>query len=79
MIELTEQQSQDLEQPLAAPPRLVHPKTRQRFVVLPEEEYQRQVAFDDGPWTEEERDLARAEAVDALGWEGMEAYQDDQP
>jgi hypothetical protein len=30
--------------------------------------------WDDGPWTEEERDLIRAESVDALGWEGMDAY-----
>ena len=28
------------------------------------------------PWTDEERDPLRAEAVEALGWEGMEAYQD---
>jgi hypothetical protein len=79
MIELTEQQVQALEQPGATPPRLVHPKTQQRFVLLPEEEYDRLTSYDATPWTDEERDLLRAEAVEALGWEGMEAYQDDQP
>ena len=36
------------------------------------------VDYDDSPWTAEERDRLRAEAVDHLGWEGMEAYQDDE-
>ena len=78
MIELTEQQVQALERPKAAPPRLVHPKTQQRFVLISEEEYERLTGYDTGPWTDEERDLLRAEAVEALGWEGMEVYQDDQ-
>jgi hypothetical protein len=34
-------------------------------------------SYDAEPWTDEERDRLRAEAVDALGWEGMEAYQDE--
>jgi hypothetical protein len=42
-------------------------------------EYERLTAYDASPWTDEERDLLRAEALDALGGEGMEAYQDDQP
>jgi len=33
--------------------------------------------YDDGPWTDEEMDLLAAEDADALGWEGMEAYQSD--
>jgi hypothetical protein len=78
MIELTEQQVQALERPEATPPRLVNPKTQQRFVLLSEEEYERLADYDPGPWTDEERDLLRAEAVEALGWEGMEAYQDDE-
>ncbi|MFO0806858.1 MAG: hypothetical protein U0791_27445 [Gemmataceae bacterium] len=39
----------------------------------------RESAYDDSPWTDEERDAMRAEALDDLGWEGMEAYQDDAP
>ncbi|HEX5272595.1 MAG TPA: hypothetical protein VFW33_18990 [Gemmataceae bacterium] len=79
MLELTEQQVQALERPGAIPPRLVNPKTHQRFVLLPEEEYERLTRYDADPWTDEERDRLRAEALDALGWEGMEAYQDDRP
>ena len=79
MIELTEQQVQALEQPGATPCRLVYPKTQQRFVLLPEEEYVRLTGYDAAPWTDEERDQLRAEAIEALGWEGMDAYQDDRP
>ncbi len=79
MIELTEQQARAIEQPDTTPPRLVHPRTRQRFVVLSEDEYERLMVYDAGSWTDEERDLVRAEALEALGWEGMEAYQDYQP
>ncbi len=78
MIELTEQQAQALEQSDTKPPRLVNPKTRQCFVLLAEEEYQRLTGYDASPWTDEERDLLRAEAVEDLGWEGMEAYQDNE-
>jgi hypothetical protein len=78
MIELTEQQVQSLETPQAIPARVVNPKTQQRFVLLPEEEYERLSRYDTDPWTDEERDLLRAEAVEALGWEGMEAYQDNE-
>jgi hypothetical protein len=33
--------------------------------------------YDDTPWSDEEMDRLAAEDADALGWEGMEAYQDD--
>jgi hypothetical protein len=79
MIELTEQQVQALKRPEVVPLRLVHPPTQQRFVLLSEEEYERLTGYDTGPRTDLERDLLRAEAVEALGWEDMEAYQDDQP
>jgi hypothetical protein len=69
MIELTEQQVQSLETPQAIPPRLINPKTQQRFVLLPEEEYERLRLYDADPWTDEERDLPRAEAIEALRWE----------
>jgi hypothetical protein len=79
MLELTEQQVQALQRRETTPPRLVHPQTQERFVLLSEEEYERLTGYDASPWTDEERDLLRAEALEALGWEGMEAYQDDQP
>jgi hypothetical protein len=74
-IELTEQRMQSLETSPAIPPRLINPRTQQRFVLLPEDEYERLSHYDADPWTDEERDLLRAEAVEALGWEGMDAYQ----
>jgi hypothetical protein len=39
----------------------------------------RELVYDDGPWTDEEIDRLAAEDADALGWEGMEAYQGDEP
>lgn len=89
MIELTEQQAQALlysKKPL----RLVNPQTRETFVLLGVAEYARltgdqtecnsgrgQGEYDDSPWTDEERDLLRAEAIETLGWEGMQAYQEE--
>lgn len=70
MIELTEQQVHALEGTKITPPRLVNPRTQQRFVLLPEEQYAELAAYDSGSWSDEERDLLRAEALDALGWEG---------
>jgi hypothetical protein len=70
---------QAVEQSRGTPPRLVNPKTQQHFVLLPEEQYEQLAAYDLSPWSAEERDLLRAEALETLGWEGMEAYQDDQP
>ena len=29
------------------------------------------------PWTDEEMDLLATADADSLGWEGMEAYQED--
>lgn len=33
--------------------------------------------YDEAPWSDEEMDRLAAEDADALGWEGMEVYQDD--
>ncbi len=33
--------------------------------------------YDDSPWTNEEMALLAAEDADALGWDGMDAYQDE--
>jgi hypothetical protein len=63
MIELTEQQAQELEQPDSAPPRVVNPRTRETFVLLRVDEYERLTKdeYDDSPWTREE--------LQALAWE----------
>ncbi len=36
----------------------------------------RSLLYDDSPWTDEEMDLLAAEDANALGWEGMDVYQD---
>lgn len=64
MIELTEQQMQSLENH-ATPPRLVHPRSKETFVLLPVAEYERlkDSEYDDTPWTREE--------LEALAWERL--------
>jgi hypothetical protein len=62
MIELTEQQLQALERPDAIPPRVLNPRTKETFVLLRVDEYQRlKEEYDDTPWTREE--------LEALAWE----------
>ena len=63
MIELTEQQLQALETAEATPPRIVNPQTKETFVLLRVEEYERlkEEEYDDSPWTREE--------LQALAWE----------
>ena len=63
MIEMTEQQMQALETPEAAPLRIVNPRTKETFVLLRVDEYERlkDEEYDDSPWTREE--------LEALAWE----------
>ena len=62
MIELTEQQAQALEQPESTAPRVVNPRTKETFVLLRVDEYERlKEEYDDSPWTREE--------LQALAWE----------
>ncbi len=55
MIELTEQQMQALNTE-ASPPCVFNPQTKEIFVLLPVEEYERlkEQEYDDSPWTREE-------------------------
>jgi hypothetical protein len=77
MIELTEQQVRELGEQ-AIPPRIVNPQTNEKFVLLPEDEYQRlkECEYDDSPWTREELEAAAWEAGKAAGWETMDEYDD---
>lgn len=56
MIELTEQQIKALGTPEATPPRVMNPRTKETFVLLRVDEYERlkEVECDDSPWTREE-------------------------
>ena len=69
MIALTQEQITAIGKPEAFPARLVNPQTQETFVLLPLAEYERlqtERAYDDGPWTDEERDLLRWEACQML-------------
>ena len=79
MIELTEEMRTAMRQQNGKPVRLVDPVTQEAFFLLRADDYERLMDYDASPWTDEEMDLLRAEAVESLGWEGMEAYQDDEP
>jgi len=76
MIELTEQQLLAMEKPGAGPFRLVNPRTKKTFVLLPIEEFERlnDEIYDDSPWTSEERHALAWEAGKHAGWEDMDEY-----
>lgn len=63
MIELTEQQVELLKNAEAVPPCVVNPRTREKFVLLRVDEYERlkEEEYDDSSWTREE--------LQALAWE----------
>ena len=71
MIELTEQQIQALESPEATPPRVVNPRTKETFVLLRVDEYERlkEDEYDDSPWTREELQALAWEVAERTGWE----------
>lgn len=81
MIELTEELRNAVKSHPQEPLRLVDPATREAFVLLRAEDYERlkEGEYDASPWTDEEMDRLAAENADVLGWEGMEAYQDKEP
>jgi hypothetical protein len=78
MIELTEQQMKALEQPDAIPPRVVNPRTKDTFVLLRVDEYERlkEAEYDDSPWTNQELHALAWEAGKSLGWEDLDEYDD---
>jgi hypothetical protein len=81
MIELSDEQQRAVKLQPGQALRLVAPETRQAFVLLPADMYERlsKAAYDASPWSDEEMDMLAAEDADRLGWEGMEAYQDQKP
>ena len=69
MIELSQEQVQALGKPEVTRLRVVNPQTKEAFVIVPLAEYGRLIdaeEYDDGPWTDEERDMLRAEACEML-------------
>jgi hypothetical protein len=78
MIELTEQQMQALENANGSPPRLVNPRTKETFVLIRADEYERltEDEIDYSPWTKEEMLALAWEAGKSIGWEDMDEYDD---
>jgi PHD/YefM family antitoxin component YafN of YafNO toxin-antitoxin module len=78
MIELTEQQMLALENPEVTPPRIVNPRTKETFVLLRADEYERlkEDEYDDSPWTREELQALAWKAGANVGWEDMDEYDD---
>lgn len=65
MIELTDEQLQALDNPDSTPPRVMDPRTKETFVLLRVDEYERlRQEYDDSPWTREE--------LQALAWERVQ-------
>ena len=81
MIELTEQQVQALQGPDAAPPRVVNPQTKETFVLLRIDEYERLKvqAYDDSPWTREELQALAWEAGEHTAWEEYDDAPESAP
>ena len=73
MIELTEQQIQALENPQATPPQVLNPRTKETFVLLRADEYERlkENEYDDSPWTREELQALAWEAGKGADWEAI--------
>ncbi len=78
MIELTEQQIQALEKIESTPARFENPQTKQMFVLLRVEDYERlsDAEYDDSPWTKEELQALAWETADRAGWEEMDEHND---
>ena len=70
MIELTEEQMGAMETSDADPPRFVNPRTKETFVLLGVDEYERlREEYDDSPWTREELQALAWERVKDEDWE----------
>jgi hypothetical protein len=71
MIELTEQQMQALKTSEAIPPRIVNPLTKETFILLRVDEYERlkELEYDDSPWSREEIQALAWKAGEDTGWE----------
>ena len=79
MIELTEQQMQALETTESTPARILNPRTRETFVMLPVDEYERlkEDEYDDSPWTREELQALAWEAAEQGEWDELDYPVDD--
>jgi len=55
----------------------VNPRTKETFVLLRVDEYERLAEeYDDSPWTREELEALAWEAGKQIGWEDFDEYDD---
>ena len=72
---LTPEQSAALARHPGQPLRVTDPVTNTEYVLMPADAFDRlAAAYDDGPWTDEERLLLAARAGSAIGWDEMGEY-----
>lgn len=78
MIELTDQQIEAVKHNLAEPPRVVNPQTKETFVLIRMDEYERlkESEYDDLPWTRAELEALAWEAGKQAGWDEMDEYDE---
>jgi hypothetical protein len=74
VIQLLPEQQKALDGP--TPARVLDPRTNKTYVLVGERDFARlqQLAYDDSPWTDEERELLAWEAGTTAGWEQMTEY-----
>jgi hypothetical protein len=79
MIELTEQQVQAMEDPQAVPPRVVNPRTKEMFVLVRMDEYERlkKEEYDDSDWTRAELQTLAWQIGERTDWEEYDDAQED--
>ena len=77
MIELSEPLQQAVAQQ-PEPVQVIDPRTNTRYVLVKAEvfEHLQSLAYDDSPWTDEEKALLAAESGQAIGWDEMTEYDD---
>jgi hypothetical protein len=78
MIELTAAQSREIAANGETPTTFVDPLTQAVYVLIPKSLYERlsNEAYDDSPWTAEERDALAWEAAKHAEWGRMDEYDD---
>ena len=77
MIELTDPLREAVAQQ-QEPLQLLDPQTNTRYVLVRADvfEHLQSLAYDDSPWTEDEKALLAAESGRAIGWDEMNEYDE---
>jgi hypothetical protein len=74
MIELRAEQREELNG--TEPAHARDPETNETYILVKADVYERmkELLYDDGPWTDDERDALAWEAGKHAGWEDMDEY-----